>query len=76
MNETELIQFCNDIRYLVVDEYQQAFVFNTLREAADNIGVNYTTISKKLTGDSPCVVTAKASGASYWVTKLNNTSSS
>ena len=76
MNETELAQFCSEIRYLVVDEYQQAFVFKTLRETADMIGVNYTTISKKLNGDALCIVTSKASGCSYAVTKLSSTSSS
>ena len=51
MNESELAQFCSDLRYVVVDQYQQAFVFKTLRETAQAIGVNYTTISKKLNGD-------------------------
>ena len=76
MDESELTQFCSEIHYLVVDQYQQAHVFKTLRETADMIGVNYTTISKKLNGDALCVVTSKASGCSYVVTRLSSSSSS
>ncbi len=76
MNESELAQFCSDLRYVVVDQYQQAFVFKTLRETAEAIGVNYTTISKKLNGEEPCMVTSKSSRSIYWITKLCNTSES
>tara|TARA_B100001059_G_C17535625_1_gene427755 strand:+ start:416 stop:640 length:225 start_codon:yes stop_codon:yes gene_type:complete len=69
-NKETLKTYVNNVRYIVIDEYQMSFVFNSLREIAENIHINHSTISKKMINKKSCFLTSKNTGISYYISLI------
>ena len=69
-NKETLKTYVNNVRYIVIDEYQMSFVFNSLREIAENIHINHSTISKKMINKKSYFLTSKNTGISYYISLI------
>lgn len=69
-NKEALRTYVNNVRYMVIDEYKMSFVFNSLREIAENIHINHSTISKKMINKKSCFLTSKTTGISYYISQI------
>tara|TARA_Y100000768_G_scaffold387893_1_gene380879 strand:- start:2667 stop:2888 length:222 start_codon:yes stop_codon:yes gene_type:complete len=70
MEDINLIEYASNIQYLVIDEYQNAYTFCSLREIGKNIEINYSTISKKMTNNKKCLLTSKKTGITYYICNI------
>jgi hypothetical protein len=70
MDHKDIIEYANNVQYLVFDEYKNAYTFCSLREIGENIEINYSTISKKMTHNKKCLVTSKKTGLSYYICNI------
>ena len=58
-------------KYLVINKDETCEVYTSLREISQDIGVNFTTISKKLKiNPNYCVCYSKTSKENYYITPL------
>ena len=69
-NKEALRAYVNNVRYMVIDEYKMSFVFTSLREIAENIHINHSTISKKMINKNSCFLTSKNTGISYYISQI------
>ena len=66
----EFIKSVECYHYFVLGSDSSCNVYKSLREMQDNIGVDYSTISKKLKeNDNNCYVTPKGSSETYYYVK-------
>ncbi len=58
-------------KYLVITKHESCKLYSSLRDIAKDIGVDFTTISKKLkTNPELCICHAKTTKESYCIRKL------
>ncbi len=69
-SEEQMLQFVTALHYLVVFPDGSKHFYKSLREIGNAIGIDYTTISKKLGGNKSCICIAKNVGYPFWVKKL------
>jgi len=74
MEYNELLNFGNIQQYVVIDKYQTAFTFVSLRDISKMLNINHSTIGKKLKDNIFCMVKSKQSQNIYYITKINNIS--
>ena len=68
--ETEMLQYIENLNYLVIFPDRSKHFFKSLREIGNAISIDYTTISKKLGDRGSCICTARGSDYIFWVKRL------
>ena len=68
--ECQMLRFVKKLKYLVVFPDQTTHFYKSLREIAENICVDFSTISKKLDEEDHCICVARGSDYVFWVKKL------
>ena len=69
--ELQMLAFVKKkFKYLVVYPDKSYHYFKSLREIKNNIGVDSSTISKKLGNKDSCICIAKDTNYVFWIKKL------
>ena len=67
--ENKMMTYVRTLKYLVVFPDKKTQIYSSLRDISEDISVDYSTISKKLTtgGD---IFTSKGSDFIFWIQKI------
>ena len=68
--ELQMLKYIKEVKYLVIYPDKTKHFFKSLRDIGDNISVDSSTISKKLSESDECICIAKGSNYIFWVKKL------
>ena len=68
--EEDMLQYTQQLNYLVVYPDGSKHFFKSLRDIEKAIAIDYTTISRKLSGKNSCICVARGSDYIFWIRKL------
>jgi hypothetical protein len=68
---TQMNRYVTSLKYLVVFPDKTIKFYKSLRKIAEDISVDYSTISRRLSEENPCICSSKISGFIFSVQKLN-----
>lgn len=63
--------YVKSLKYLVVFPDKTTKFYKSLRKIAEDISVDYSTISRRLNEENPCICISKISGFIFSIRKLN-----
>lgn len=63
--------YVKSLKYLVVFPDKTTTFYKSLRKIAEDISVDYSTISRRLNEENPCICISKISGFIFSIRKLN-----
>ena len=66
----QMDRYVKSLKYLVVFPDKTTKFYKSLRRIADDISVDYSTISRRLSEENPCICISKTSGFIFSIRKL------
>jgi hypothetical protein len=67
--ENKMMTHVRTLKYLVVFPDKKTQIYSSLRDISEDISVDYSTISKKLTNGGDLFI-SKGSGFIFWIQKI------
>ena len=68
---SQMDRYVKSLKYLVVFPDKKTKFYKSLRKIAEDISVDYSTISRRLNEQNPCICISKISGFIFSIRKLN-----
>ena len=68
---SQMDRYLKSLKYLVVFPDKTTKFYKSLRKIAEDISVDYSTISRRLNEENPCICISKISGFIFSIRKLN-----
>ena len=68
---SQMDRYVKSLKYLVVFPDKTTKFYKSLRKIAEDISVDYSTISRRLNEQNPCICISKISGFIFSIRKLN-----
>jgi hypothetical protein len=68
--DKQMYQFAKSVKYLTIFPDKTIKHYPSLRKIAEDICVDYTTISKKLAENNPCLCQSQNEGYIFFIRKL------
>tara|TARA_B100001121_G_C18346223_1_gene460338 strand:- start:321 stop:548 length:228 start_codon:yes stop_codon:yes gene_type:complete len=66
----QMNKYVKSLKYLVIFPDKTSKFYKSLRKISDDISVDYSTISRKLTEENPCICVSKNSNYVFSIRKL------
>jgi hypothetical protein len=67
---SQMDRYVKSLKYLVVFPDKTTTFYKSLRKIAEDISVDYSTISRRLNEENPCICISKISGFIFSIRKL------
>ena len=68
--EQQMLHYARTIKYLTIFPDKTIKYYTALRKIADDICIDYTTISKRLGENNPCICQSRNEGYIFLIRKL------
>lgn len=66
----QMEKYAEKLRYLVIFPDRSTLFYKSLRSIATDICIDYTTISRRLSEENPCICVSQSSGYIFLIRKM------